>query len=101
LCYPHYYFQKRRLLQKKFQHFKINGNWACANVITLKNNVEYGDPRWGLFKKISGRWEMINWPEGIDIQNDFELIDLPIKNGRIANQIVRKYPSCSMSIFGN
>ena len=92
--------EKNQILFKVY-HFKINGNWACANVVPLKNNVEYGEPRWGLFRRVSGRWEQVNWSDGIDIQNDFELIDLPVKNGRIANQIVRKYPSCSMSIFGN
>jgi len=52
-------------------------------------------------KSFLGDGKIVNWSDELDIQNDFELIDLPIKNGRISNQIVRKYPSCSMSIFGN
>ena len=83
----------------KVDHFKINGNWACAFVTPLKNNVEVGEPRWGLFNKVAGKWKQVNWSKGINIQDDFELIDLPTPNGRIAKLIVKKYPSCSMSIF--
>ena len=84
----------------RVEHFKVNGNWACALVTPLRNNVECAEPRWDLFNKVSGRWVHANWSEGIDFQDDFELIDLPIQNGRIAKLIVRKYPTCSMSIFG-
>ena len=82
------------------EHFKINGNWACAFVSPMKNNKNYAEPRWGLFNKVAGKWKQVEWSKGIDIQDDFELIDLPIQNGRIAKLIVKKYPTCSMSIFG-
>jgi hypothetical protein len=38
--------------------------------------------------------------DGIDLNDDFELIDLPEQNGRVAKLIVKKYPSCPMDIFG-
>ena len=84
----------------KVEHFKINGEWACAGVTPLKNNVEYAEPRWDLFNKINGKWKAVDWSKGIEIQDDFELIDLPIQNGRIAKLIIKKFPTCSMSIFG-
>ena len=84
----------------KVEHFKINGEWACALVNPLKNNVEYAEPRWDLFNKINGKWKAVDWSKGIEIQDDFELIDLPIQNGRIAKLIIKKFPTCSMSIFG-
>ncbi|NBU48034.1 MAG: hypothetical protein EBS34_11470 [Flavobacteriales bacterium] len=84
----------------KVEHFKINGNWACALVTPLKNNVEYAEPRWGLFNKVGGKWNEVEWSVGIEFQDDFELIDLPVQNGRIAKLIVKKYPTCSMTIFG-
>ncbi len=84
----------------KVEHFKINGEWACALVTPLKNNVEYAEPRWDLFNKINGKWKAVDWSIGIEIQDDFELIDLPIQNGRIAKLIIKKFPTCSMSIFG-
>jgi len=84
----------------KVDHLLINGNWACAYVTPLKNNQVYGEPRWDLFKKSNGSWRAVNWKDGIDFQNDFEMIDLPRKNDRIARQIVKLHPTCSMSIFG-
>jgi hypothetical protein len=69
-------------------------------VTPLKNNVEYAEPRWGLFNKINGKWEKVDWSKRIEIRDDFELIDLPTQNGRIAKLIVKKYPTCPMSIFG-
>lgn len=84
----------------KVEHFKINGDWACACVQPLKNNVAYSEPRWGLFTKKNGKWGLVNWSEEIEIQDEFELIDLPAQNSRIASLIVKKHPDCSMSIFG-
>jgi hypothetical protein len=84
----------------KVDHLLINGNCACAYVTPLKNNQVYGEPRWDLLKKSNGSWRAVNWKDGIDFQNEFEMIDLPRKNDRIAKQIVRLHPTCSMSIFG-
>ena len=84
----------------KVEHFKINGNWAAVFVIPLRNNQEVNDGFWSLFNKNTERWKEVDWSKGIDIQDDFELIDLPTQNGRIAKLIVKKYPTCSMSIFG-
>ena len=84
----------------KVEHFKINGEWACAMVSPLKNNVEIAEPRWGLFNKVGGKWKGVDWSKELDIQDDFELIDLPIQNGRIAKLLVKKYHTCSMEIFG-
>ncbi|MDB4340036.1 hypothetical protein OAA13_00120 [Crocinitomicaceae bacterium] len=84
----------------KVEHFKINGKWAAVRVTPLKNNEEVNDGFWGLFNKVSEEWKELDWSEGIDFQDDFELIDLPTQNGRIAKLIVKKYPTCSMTIFG-
>jgi hypothetical protein len=84
----------------KVEHFKINGNWAAVFVIPLRNNQEVNDGFWSLFNKNTERWKEVDWSKGIDIQDDFELIDLPTQNGRIAKLIVKKYPTCSISIFG-
>ena len=84
----------------KVEHFKVNGQWACAMVTPLKNNIVIAEPRWDLFHKINGKWKTVDWSQGVDFQDDFELIDLPTINGRIAKLIVKKYPTCSMSIFG-
>jgi hypothetical protein len=81
-------------------HFKINGNWAAVGVTPLKNNIDVNDGFWRLFNKVSNKWVEVDWSEGIEFQNDFELIDLPTQNGRIAKLIVKKFPTCSMSIFG-
>jgi len=91
--------EKNKILFK-VEHFLISGNWACAYVLPLKNNVVFTEPSWGLFNKSGGRWKEIDWDKGIEIQDDFELIDLPIQNKRIARLIVKKYPTCPMSIFG-
>jgi hypothetical protein len=85
----------------KVDHFLIKNIWACASVSPLKNGASYGEPRWGLFQNINETWTKVNWSQGIEFNNDFELIDLPQKNSRIANLIVNKFPQCSMEIFGN
>ena len=85
----------------KVDHFLIKNNWACAYVSPLKNGASYGEPRWGLFQNINGTWTKVKWSQGIEFNDDFELIDLPQKNSRIAHLIVNKYPQCSMEIFGN
>ena len=62
--------------------------------------MEVNDGFWSLLNKVSEEWKEVDWSEGIDFQDDFELIDLPTQNGRIAKLIVKKYPTCSMTIFG-
>ena len=84
----------------KVEHFKINENWAAVCVIPLKNNKEVNDGFWSLFNRDLNRWRKVDWSRGIDFQDDFELIDFPTQNGRIAKLIIKKYPTCSMSIFG-
>lgn len=84
----------------KVEHFKVNGNWAAVLVTPLKNNEEVNDGFWGLFNKVSEEWKELDWSEGIDFQDGFELIDLPTQNGKIAKLIVKKYPTCPMTIFG-
>ena len=83
----------------RVDHFLLNRNWACVSVTPLKDNIEYTEPSWSLFKKVGGVWEAVNWPDGIEFNDDFELIDLPKQNGRVAKLIVEKYPSCPMDIF--
>ena len=83
--------QKKNKILFKVEHFLISGNWACAYVTPLKNNVEYGEPRWGLFNKSGGKWKSVDWSTGIQFQDDFELIDLPTQNKIIAKLIVKKY----------
>lgn len=85
----------------KVDHFLIKNNWACASVSPLKNGASYGEPRWGFFQNINETWTKVNWSQGIEFNDDFELIDLPQKNSRIAILIVNKFPQCSMEIFGN
>jgi hypothetical protein len=91
--------EEKKQILFKVEHFKINGEWACAQVTPLKNNMAYAEPRWDLFNKINGQWKKVEWWTDVEIIDDFELIDLPIQNGRIANIIVKKYPKCSMDIF--
>ena len=94
------FMEEKNNILFRVEHFLINGNWACAEVTPLKNNVDYAEPRWGLFNKVGGKWKRVDWSTGIEIQDDFELIDLPQQHGRIAKLIIKKYPTCSMSIFG-
>ena len=65
----------------------------------MNDNMELNDGVWGLFNKNAGKWKEVDWSLGIDLQDDFELIDLPSQYGRIAKLIVKKYPECSMDIF--
>lgn len=85
--------------QFKVHHFLICENWACASVTPLMNGEEYADSRWGLFHKTGSSWKQINWTERVEVNDDFELIDIPIQNSRIAKLIVKKYPGCPMKIF--
>jgi hypothetical protein len=84
----------------KVNHFLISGSWACVMVTPLKNNSEEAEPRWNLLNRVGEKWKIVNWSKGIEIQDDFELIDLPIQNQRIAKLIIKKYPTCPMAIFG-
>ena len=85
----------------RVNHFKVNGKWAAILVTPMKNNQDVNDGFWSLLNKDSGKWKVVDWTKGIEFQDDFEVIDLPNQNGRIAKLIVKKYPSCSMSIFSN
>lgn len=85
--------------QFKVHHFLISGNWACANVTPLMGGEEDGEPRWGLFNRVSGKWREVDWSNGEELENDFELIDTPMQNSRVAKLIVKKYPGCPMAIF--
>jgi hypothetical protein len=93
--------EEQNELSIRVDHFLANGNWACASVTPLKDNIEYTEPWWSLFRKVDGVWEEVNWSDGLELKDDFELIDLPKQNGRVAKLIVEKYPSCPMDIFGN
>ena len=92
--------EEKNKISVKVNHFSVNKNWACASVTPMKDNIEYAEPRWSLFNKVGGVWKEVNWSDGIDLKDDFELIDLPEQNGRAAKLIVKKYPSCPMDIFG-
>ena len=92
--------EEKNKISVKVNHFSVNKNWACASVTPMKDNIEYAEPRWSLFNKVGGVWKEVNWSDGIDLKDDFELIDLPEQNGRVAKLIVKKYPSCPMDIFG-
>jgi hypothetical protein len=85
--------------QFKVHHFLISGDWAFANVTPLMGSVEDGEPRWDMFNRVGGIWRQVDWSQGVEIRDDFELIDVPIQNSRIAKIIVKKYPSCPMAIF--
>ena len=91
-------FSKSDKIIFRVEHFLISQNWACAEVTPLKDNVEYSEPRWGLFNLIGGKWKLIEWSKFIEVENDFELIDLPKQNSNIAKLIVKKY-KCSITIF--
>ena len=94
-------FEEKSSILFRIEHLLVKNNWACALVLPLKDGQEYGEPRWGLLKKSNGKWSQLNWSDGIEINDDFELIDLSIQKSRIARLIVEKYPSCPMDIFGN
>jgi len=85
--------------QFKVNHFLISGNWAFANVTPLMDSVEDGEPRWNMFNRVSGKWSQVDWAKGVEIRDDFELIDVSIQNSRIEKIIVKKHPGCSMAIF--
>lgn len=91
-------FSKSDKIIFRVEHFLICQNWACAEVTPLKDNVEYSEPRWGLFNLTAGKWKLIEWSKFIEVENDFELIDLPKQNSNIAKLIVKKY-KCSITIF--
>jgi hypothetical protein len=84
----------------EINHFLVHKNWACASVTPRKDNVEVTDPWWSLFNKVDGVWQTVDWSEGLAFEDDFELIDLPAQNSRVAKLIVEKYPTCPMDIFG-
>ena len=83
----------------KVHHFLIQNGWACVSVTPLENNIEIAEPRWNLFQFTNGRWNKVEWSKGIQFEDDFELIDRPIQNSRISKIIVKKFPSCPMTIF--
>lgn len=89
----------------KVEHFLINNDWACVMAVPRyyheegSSKYDEGEYMWGLFKKSSGKWKMIDWSQGVEIRDDFELIDVPIQNSRVAKLIVKKYPGCPMAIF--
>lgn len=85
----------------KVEHFQICNDWACACVTPTENNIEIAEPRWHLFKKVNSKWKIMDWNAGLSLNDDFELIDLPKQNSRVAKLIVAKYPSCPMAIFSN
>jgi hypothetical protein len=83
----------------RVEHFLIQNGWACAYVTPLQNNVEIADSRWDLFQLQNGKWVQIKWYIGVELNDDFELIDLPSQYSRVSKIIVKKYPSCPMAIF--
>jgi hypothetical protein len=80
-------------------HFLIKRDWACLSVLPQLDKKDYSEPFWVLLSKKGGRWVKMNWTEGLEFEDEFDVIDLPKQNGRVAKMIVRKYPDCPMDIF--
>jgi hypothetical protein len=74
-------------------------NWICICVEPFIKKEFKAEPRWELFRKDNSVWNHVDWSKGVQFNDDFELIDLPIRHSRIAKIIVEKYPDCPMEIF--
>ena len=86
-------------VQFKIHYFSELSGWACVNAEPYIPNEFSAEMRWSLFKKENSGWVKVNWEKNLHFENDFELIDLPIRHSRIATLIIKKYPDCPMELF--
>lgn len=92
-------FPRAEGIHYKVKYCSVKRNWACLYVQPYVNGAIEAEPRWALFTKDQVAWRRIDWSQGISFESDFERIDLPERNSRIAQLIVAKHPDCPMAIF--
>lgn len=92
-------FTNKKEVRFNVEYSATLGDWACVSVEPRDKLGFKAEPRWELFKKEDGAWISKDWSAGMKFKNDFEVIDLPERNSRIAKLIVQKYPDCPMQIF--
>lgn len=92
-------FSDQEKIQFDVDYYAESDNWAIIYVTPYLSNEYKLDPRWALFRRENGNWNDVDWSKGMVFESDFELIDLPIRNSRVAKLIVQKYPDCPMEIF--
>ena len=91
--------ENRNRVQFNVLYFMELDGWACVNAEPFIPNEFIAEMRWMLFRKDYSGWKVVRWEHNIDFENDFELIDLPIRYSRIAKLIVENHPDCPMEIF--
>lgn len=92
-------FPNQEKIKFKVEYYCERQNWASVMVAPYIEAEFTAEPRWALFRKDKTVWNHVNWSKDIIFENDFELIDLPVRYSRIAKLIVEKYPGCPMDIF--
>ena len=45
----------------KVSFLKVNGGWALANVLPIKNGKDFAEPRWCLLKKSGNEWSVVDY----------------------------------------
>ena len=86
-------------VQFKIYYFSELRGWACMNAEPFIPNELSAEMRWALFRKENSGWVKVNWEKNLHFENDFELIDLPIRHSRIATLIIKNHPDCPMELF--
>lgn len=92
-------FPNQEKIQFKVEYYCKRKNWASVMVIPYIEGEFTAEPRWALFRKDKTVWNHVNWSKDVIFENDFELIDLPVRSSRIAKLIVKEYPSLPIDIF--
>ena len=93
-------FSRSDKVDYRIIYFSLQCNWCCIHVEpTVNGIIGSAEPRWILLKKKGNDWESIDWSQGVAFTSDFEAIDLPDRDSKIARAIVRNFPDCPMEIF--
>jgi hypothetical protein len=92
-------FSNEKNIEFKVKYYAEKENWACLCVESFVWNKFMTEPFWDLFMKDNLGWHRIDWSKDMTFEDDFELLDLPVRNSKIAKRIVKKFPDCPMDIF--
>jgi hypothetical protein len=88
-------------IQFKVHFLKVNGDWALADVLPLKDGKEYAEPRWCLLHKKGGAWRSVDYLEKIRkyYRNDAEFFGALDMDGKAVARLKKEMPQVPADIF--
>lgn len=88
-------------IQFKVHFLKVNGNWALADVLPLKDGRDYAEPRWCLLHQKGGVWRSVDYLGKIKkyYRNDGDFLGALDMDRKAVVRLKKEMPQVPADIF--